>query len=58
MWAGANYVAWNTRGTLICQQPPTEHVPKVSPAESRPRFLEAMRLDHATLSRAAASVPT
>ncbi len=22
-WAGANYVAWNTRGTLICQQPPT-----------------------------------
>jgi hypothetical protein len=22
-WAGANYVAWNCRGTLICQQPPT-----------------------------------
>ncbi|WP_438480511.1 hypothetical protein [Oleiharenicola lentus] len=22
-WAGANYVAWNTRGTLISQQPPT-----------------------------------
>lgn len=21
-WAGANYVAWNTRGTLVCQQPP------------------------------------
>jgi len=22
-WSGANYVAWNTRGILICQQPPT-----------------------------------
>jgi hypothetical protein len=22
-WAGANYVAWNCRGSLICQQPPT-----------------------------------
>lgn len=22
-WAGANYVAWNTRGDLICHQPPT-----------------------------------
>jgi len=22
-WAGANYVAWNCRGTLVCQQPPT-----------------------------------
>ena len=22
-WSGANYVAWNCRGTLICQQPPT-----------------------------------
>ncbi len=22
-WAGANYVAWNTRGLLIAQQPPT-----------------------------------
>ena len=22
-WAGANYVAWNSRGSLICQQPPT-----------------------------------
>ncbi len=22
-WAGANYVAWNTRGSLIAQQPPT-----------------------------------
>ncbi len=22
-WAGANYVAWNTRGELVCQQPPT-----------------------------------
>ncbi len=22
-WSGANYVAWNTRGTLVCQQPPT-----------------------------------
>lgn len=22
-WAGANYVAWNTEGTLVCQQPPT-----------------------------------
>jgi hypothetical protein len=22
-WAGANYVAWNTKGTLICEQPPT-----------------------------------
>jgi len=22
-WAAANYVAWNTRGTLICEQPPT-----------------------------------
>jgi hypothetical protein len=22
-WAGANYVAWNTRGTLVCQKPPT-----------------------------------
>jgi hypothetical protein len=22
-WAGANYVAWNCEGTLICQQPPT-----------------------------------
>lgn len=22
-WAGANYVAWNCSGTLICQQPPT-----------------------------------
>lgn len=21
-WAGANYVAWNTRGKLVCQQPP------------------------------------
>jgi len=21
-WAGANYVAWNTRGTLVCQRPP------------------------------------
>ncbi len=22
-WSGANYVAWNTRGRLICQKPPT-----------------------------------
>lgn len=22
-WAGANYVAWNTVGKLVCQQPPT-----------------------------------
>jgi hypothetical protein len=22
-WAGANYVAWNTKGTLVCHQPPT-----------------------------------
>jgi hypothetical protein len=22
-WAGANYVVWNSRGSLICQQPPT-----------------------------------
>ncbi|ULL15261.1 hypothetical protein DVH26_12930 [Paenibacillus sp. H1-7] len=22
-WAGANYVAWNTEGTLVCHQPPT-----------------------------------
>jgi hypothetical protein len=22
-WAGANYVAWNTRGSLVAQQPPT-----------------------------------
>lgn len=22
-WAGANYVVWNCRGSLICQQPPT-----------------------------------
>ena len=22
-WAGANYVAWNCEGSLICQQPPT-----------------------------------
>jgi hypothetical protein len=22
-WAGANYVVWNSRGELICQQPPT-----------------------------------
>jgi hypothetical protein len=22
-WAGANYVAWNCRGSLVCQQPPT-----------------------------------
>ncbi|HRE80912.1 MAG TPA: hypothetical protein PLN52_07675 [Opitutaceae bacterium] len=22
-WSGANYVAWNCRGTLICQKPPT-----------------------------------
>jgi hypothetical protein len=22
-WSGANYVAWNCRGTLICQSPPT-----------------------------------
>lgn len=22
-WSGANYVVWNGRGTLICQQPPT-----------------------------------
>lgn len=22
-WAGANYVAWNCEGTLVCQQPPT-----------------------------------
>lgn len=22
-WAGANYVAWNTEGSLICEQPPT-----------------------------------
>jgi hypothetical protein len=22
-WAGANFVAWNTRGDLICEQPPT-----------------------------------
>ena len=22
-WAGANYVAWNTRGGLVCEQPPT-----------------------------------
>jgi hypothetical protein len=21
-WSGANYVAWNTRGTLVCQKPP------------------------------------
>ena len=22
-WAGANYVAWNCEGSLVCQQPPT-----------------------------------
>ena len=22
-WAGANYVVWNSRGSLVCQQPPT-----------------------------------
>lgn len=22
-WAGANYVAWNTRGRLVCEHPPT-----------------------------------
>jgi hypothetical protein len=22
-WAGANYVVWNSRGSLICQKPPT-----------------------------------
>jgi len=22
-WSGANYVAWNTEGTLVCQKPPT-----------------------------------
>ncbi len=22
-WAGANYVAWNTKGGLVCEQPPT-----------------------------------
>jgi hypothetical protein len=22
-WSGANYVAWNCRGALVCQQPPT-----------------------------------
>lgn len=22
-WSGANYVAWNCRGTLVCQKPPT-----------------------------------
>ena len=22
-WAGANYVAWNCTGSLVCQQPPT-----------------------------------
>ncbi len=22
-WAGANYVAWNTNGILVCEQPPT-----------------------------------
>lgn len=22
-WAGANYVAWNCEGELVCQQPPT-----------------------------------
>lgn len=22
-WAGANYVAWNCRGSLVCQRPPT-----------------------------------
>src|SRR5437867_11900038 len=22
-WAGANYVAWNCEGTLVCQRPPT-----------------------------------
>lgn len=22
-WAGANYVVWNSTGTLVCQQPPT-----------------------------------
>lgn len=22
-WAGANYVVWNCRGTLVCQRPPT-----------------------------------
>lgn len=22
-WSGANYVAWNCRGSMICQQPPT-----------------------------------
>lgn len=22
-WSGANYVVWNSRGSLICQQPPT-----------------------------------
>ena len=22
-WAGANYVVWNSRGELVCQQPPT-----------------------------------
>ncbi|MDP6506452.1 MAG: hypothetical protein QF886_22700, partial [Planctomycetota bacterium] len=22
-WSGANYVAWNCRGSLVCQKPPT-----------------------------------
>jgi hypothetical protein len=22
-WAGANYVAWNCEGSLVCQKPPT-----------------------------------
>ncbi|MDZ4802524.1 MAG: hypothetical protein SGI92_30565 [Bryobacteraceae bacterium] len=42
-WSGANYVAWNCEGTLVCQQPPTAqnwaigHVGKKVPGAFAPR---------------------
>ena len=42
-WAGANYVAWNCEGSLVCQKPPTAQnwaigeVGKKEPGAFRPR---------------------
>jgi hypothetical protein len=42
-WAGANYVAWNCEGSLVCQRPPTAQnwaigeVGKKEPGAFRPR---------------------
>ena len=48
-WSGANYVAWNCRGSLICQQPPTAqnysfgHVGKKEPGSFARTPAEALK---------------